>query len=346
ARMKLGQTNPVMSDSIAGMQTRMHGRPPDFYDQEMRVMQFTGTEGSAKDKVIATLVNWNTHPESLESDNTLISSDFPGEVRRKVEERFGGTAVYVSGDLGAVEIVGDSNNKPTERVTFDGKTFQLSAGTNRPTYMFERTQAIGRDVAKAAIVALEHAQWSTVTGIDLRKAPMTAVMDNAAYLILANLGVLDTMPLPAKGQPPMMTTTVYAIKIGDAQIITAPGELFPEVFYGVEKYRRRDCSQADTGRPPEVAVRELMTAKFKFVFGLCPDEFGYMVPGYDFLRPVGDPAEGEFAEAHDPCKSAGVTDHYHETNSASSQLAPAWSCVAATLLSGKTPSAKACQNLP
>jgi hypothetical protein len=344
-RMKLGRTDPILSPSIAGMQTRTFGRPPDFYDQELRVMQFVGTGVPQKDKVVATLVNWNTHPESLESENTLISSDFPGEVRREVEKKYGGTAVYVSGDLGAVEIIGDSNNKTGERITFDGKTFPLSKNTRRPGYSFERTVAIGRDVAKAVFDAIGHAEWSAVSGIDLRKTEISMKMDNIGYLFLARKGVLDTMPLPVGDEPPVINTTVYAITIGDAQIITAPGELFPEVFYGVEKHRRRDCSQADTGRPPEVAVRDLMTGKYKFVFGLCPDEFGYMVPGYDFRPPIVDGLRGDLAEAHDPCKSGGVPDHYHETNSASSQLAPAWSCAAARLLSGKPQQAAACQNL-
>ncbi|HEY6329084.1 MAG TPA: hypothetical protein VI756_07090, partial [Blastocatellia bacterium] len=344
-RMKLGRTDPIQSPSIAGMQTRTFGRPPDFYDQELRVMQFAGSEGSQKDKVIATLVNWNTHPESLESENTLISSDFPGEVRGQVEKKYGGTAVYVSGDLGAVEIIGDSNNKTGERITFDGKTFPLSSTSKRPGYSFERTIAIGRDVAKAVFDAVDRAEWSPVAGIEVRKTAISMKMDNVGYLFLARKGVLDTMPLPEGDEPPVINTTVYAIKIGDAQIVTAPGELFPEVFYGVEKYRRRDCSQADTGRPPEVAVRDLMTAKYKFVFGLCPDELGYMVPGYDFRPPVVDALRGDLSEAHDPCKSAGVPDHYHETNSASSRLAPVWSCAAAGLLTGKTQQAAACQSL-
>jgi hypothetical protein len=135
---------------------------------------------------------------------------------------------------------------------------------------------------------------------------------------------------------------VYAITIGDALIITTPGELFPEVFYGVEKFRRRDCNAADTKRPAEPGVRDRMTKKYKFAFGLCPDEFGYIVPGYDFLAPSPDPARG-LRQAPDPCKAAGVPDHYHETNSASSQLAPIWACVAAALLEGKTPDLAACK---
>src|SRR5581483_10036637 len=74
AKAKLGQTDPQKSPSIAGMQTRTGGRPPKFFDEELRVMQFVGTSGSSKNRVIATLVNWNTHPESMVSKNTMVTS--------------------------------------------------------------------------------------------------------------------------------------------------------------------------------------------------------------------------------------------------------------------------------
>jgi hypothetical protein len=341
AVMKLARTDPQSSSSIAGMQTRTHGRPPNFFDEELRVMQFLDGSGTALNRVIATVINWNTHPESMESKNTVITSDFPHAVREAVEKKYGGTAIYISGDIGAVEIIGDSNNKLADRARFDGKDYPLKPDSKRPGYTFERTEAIGRDVAKAVFEALVRGEWSPVPEIDLKKATLRAPMDNVGYLFLANKGVLDTMPVPRDGERPELETTVYAITVGDAQIITTPGELFPEVFYGVEKYRRRDCTEADTKRPAEPSVRDLMTRKYKFVFGLCPDEFGYIVPGYDFLPPSPDPARG-LRQAQDPCKSSGMPDHYHETNSASSLLAPRWACIAAALLDGKTPESAAC----
>jgi hypothetical protein len=340
--MKLARTDPQSSLSLAGMQTRTHGRPPDFFDQELRVMQFWDGSGNMLDKVIATVVNWNTHPESMESGNTSITSDFPHALREAVEKKYGGLAIYIAGDIGAVEIIGDSNIKPADRIRFDGKDYPAKPGGNRPEYTFERTEAIGRDVARAVFEALDHSEWNGSPSIDLKKATLRAPMDNAGYLLLASKGVLDTMPPPREGERPEVESTVYAITIGEAQIITAPGELLPEVFYGVEKNRRRDCPEADTKRPVEPSVRDRMTKKYKFVFGLCPDEFGYIVPGYDFLPPSPDIARG-LRQAQDPCKTKGVPDHYHETNSASSMLAPAWACVAAALLDGKTPDSAACR---
>ena len=343
AVMKLGRTDPQASVSITGMQTRTHGRPPNFFDEEMRVMQFFDGSRGRLEKVIATFVNWNTHPESMESKNTIITSDFPHAVRESVEKRFGGLCVYTSGDIGAVEIIGDSNNKPSDRIRFDGKDFPFKAGKNRPAYTFERTESIGRDVARAVFDALARGEMSAANSIIVSKAVLRAPMDNQGYIFLANKGVLDTLQPPREGQKIEIETTVHAITIGDAQIITVPGELFPEVFYGVERTRRKDCPEADTRRAIEPSVRDKMTKKYKFVLGLCPDEFGYIVPGYDFLAPAADPARG-LIEAKDPCKAKGVPDHYHETNSASSQLAPLWACVATALLSGKTPDAEACRN--
>jgi hypothetical protein len=342
AVMKLGRTDPQTSPSINGMQTRTHGRPPHFYDEELRVIQFSGGTGASLDRVIATVINWNTHPESMENRNTAITSDFPHALREAVEKKYGGTAIYVSGDLGAVEIIGDSNNKRSDRTRFDGKDYPLKPENNRPDYTFERTEAIGRDVARAVVDAVDRGEWSSVKGIEIRKAVLRAPMDNSGYSFLASKGVLDTMPPPREGEKPEIETTVYAITIGDAQIVTVPGELFPEVFYGVDKHRRTDCPEADTKRPSEPSVRDRMKKKYKFVFGLCPDEFGYIVPGYDYLAPLADPARG-LREAADPCKSKGAPDHYHETNSASSVLAARWACVAAALLEGKTPDSAACR---
>lgn len=342
-RMKLGATGPQLSPALQNLQTRTAGRPPKFFDEELRVMQFIGTEGEKKHKAVATLINWNTHPESLEDENTLLTSDFPGAVREAIEQKFGGLAIYISGDLGAVEIVGD--NGQGTRTRFHGRDFPVTKDNKSKTFTFERMQAIGHDVADAAGEAIARAEWSSVTGIETKKADMRVPLDNLGFQSLLAKGILGRMPgMDALGGPDVMST-VHVIRIGDAQIVTAPGELFPEVFYGVKKYSRRDCPKANSGRPAEPSVFSAMTAKYKFVFGLCPDELGYIVPGYDFRPPIFD-EKGGVKEADDACMADGVPTHYHETNSASSQLAPVWACTAARLLGENTSQEPACAALP
>ncbi len=342
AKIKFGQTDPMKSPSLVGLQTRTSGRPPRFFDEELRVMQFVGAKDN---KTIATLVNWNTHPESMEDKNTLLTSDFPHAIRDSVEKKYGGTAVFINGAIGAVEIIGDTNTKNTDRIRFDGQDYPLKENSNRPVFTFDRTEAIGRDVAKAAIEALDRGEWSKSTKLAVKKADLKGPMDNQGYLFLAKLGVFDTIPVPADGSEPQFKTWIYALTLGDAQIVTTPGELFPEVFYGVAKYKRSDCTEADTGAPSEPSIRDAMTAKHRFMFGLCPDEYGYIVPKYDWRREPVDLQKMQINKSVDPCKQKGVPNHYHETNSASSTLAPASACVTVALLTGKVPADAACKNV-
>ncbi len=341
AKIKLGLTDPQISPSIAGMQTRTGGRPPKFFDQELRVMMFVG---AGDNRTIATLINWNTHPESMEDKNTVLTSDFPHAIRETIEKRYGGTAVYINGAIGAAEIIGDTNNQNHDRISFDGKDYPLNANNHRPVFTFERTEAIGRDVAKAAIEALDRGEWSRSNSLVVKKADLKAPMDNQGYTFLARLGVFDTITLPADGSMPEIKTWIYAINLGDAQIVTTPGELFPEVFYGVARYKRSDCPEADNGAPAEPSIRDAMKAKYRFMFGLCPDEFGYIVPKYDWRREPVDLKKMQIKHSADPCKTKGVPNHYHETNSASSEMAPASACVSVALLTGKLPPDAACKN--
>src|SRR6202011_1652332 len=129
-----------------------------------------------------------------------------------------------------------------------------------------------REVAKAAVDALDRAEWSLVSGIEVKKAPLEVAMDNEGYLILMQKGVLNALPMPKAGELPTVSTWVYAVTLGEAQLLTAPGELFPEVLYGVAKYRGPASPAADTQRPLEPAVIERMTRKSRFIIGLSPDE--------------------------------------------------------------------------
>src|SRR5262245_25381416 len=70
-------------------------------DTTLALMQFQ-TRG-APFSTIATLANFGSHPESLGSSNQLITADFPGFARQALEARYGGLAVWVSGDLGVLQ---------------------------------------------------------------------------------------------------------------------------------------------------------------------------------------------------------------------------------------------------
>jgi hypothetical protein len=79
-----------------------------------------------------------------------------------------------------------------------------------------------------------------------------------------------------------------------------------------------------------------MRAPYRFLLGLSPDEFGYIVPGSDFY-----PAPGIFEEADDPCQGQPfdpeiprrtVPSHYHEGLSIGLDIAATTTCYALQML--------------
>lgn len=348
------RTDATASPELVGLQVRTGCRPPWIFDSELRALAFDGEDGT-----IATLLNWGTHPESLESENERITSDFPHYIRDEVERRIGGTAVYVSADLGAAEIVGDTCVTGADARHPDGS----NEFDSRDDIGFPRTESIGRLVGGVAADGLLAAAAVDVSAIDVRTASRRASSSNATFELGRTLGLLDVDaavydPAQCPGSTGLCALLEQAaITLADRsgapqiQIVTVPGELFPELYLGVATHRRTDCPAADTGRPAEPSIRDAMDAPFKLVVGLSPDELGYVVPGYDYY-----PAN-VFDEQRDPCDGRNydpdyprrtVPTHYHEVLSLGVETASYVTCTAVELLRGPEAVADepACRALP
>jgi hypothetical protein len=334
------QTDPALSPALRGLQVRTRCRPPFFFDEELRALQFVDDQGAT----VATLINWNTHPESLEDQNTLVSSDFVHYIRARVERDLGGTAVYFTGDLGAVEIVGDT--------CVGGAGPHADDGSNefdrRDDIGFARTERIGDLVGDTVVSMLRGAESFPVADVEVARTSYHLAGTNIAFLIASEIGVLDPDPVvyDLANCPPGTVFCVpveqYLVRLVDArdeplvEMVTAPGEIFPELFYGTAEFHRTDCPAAHTGLPYEPSVRGAMRAPYRLLIGLSPDEFGYIVPGYDFFPPP-----DIFEEATDPCQGQQfdpeiprrtVPSHYHESLSVGVDLAATSTCYALRLL--------------
>lgn len=341
-RVIAADTDPARDPNLRGLQVRTRCRPPFFFDQELRALRFVGDDGAT----VATLINWSTHPESLEDQNTLVSSDFVHYIRARVERDLGGTAVYFTGDLGAVEIVGDTCVTGADAHADDGS----NDFDRRDDLGFARTQEIGELVGDAVVSALGSGERLDVGDLEVARTDYHIGGTNAAFALGAAAGVLDidmqafdVTQCPA-GTAFCAPVEQYLVRLSDpastplVEIVTAPGELFPELFYGTAAHHRTDCPDADTGLPYEPSVRDAMRARYRFLIGLSPDELGYIVPGYDFHA-----APGIFEEADDPCQGQNfdpthprrtVPSHYHESLSIGADIAATSTCHAVRLLGG------------
>ncbi len=240
-------------------------------DSRLAVMQFTKREPSqdASYEVLATLVNFASHPESLGSSNTFITSDFPHPARERLEAEYGGTAIWVSADLGVLQ-------GPLDLDVLDPLTDQPA---ERRTFRFAEVH--GTQLAERVISAIDVSEaGDDAPDISFgRTSPVAIPLANPFFRVGVAAGVLDDRrtlftggepdtsngfpyPPPFHGIPQALGedlhTEVGAVRIGGASVAVVPTELDPQLG---EVYRER-----------------MTGAEHTFIIGLGNDHIGYQVP--------------------------------------------------------------------
>jgi len=151
-------------------------------------------------QTVATLVNFACHAEVMNTHKQYISADFPGALRRHLEQEFGGTALFANGALGGM----------------------VSPAVDDKTTTWDDVERFGRTFAQAAITALRQA--TPVTGkLTFKSREIVLPVDNPRYRDLAlKIGRKDMLG----GK---VTTEVAELRLGPVQLVTIPAELLPKV---------------------------------------------------------------------------------------------------------------------
>jgi hypothetical protein len=260
----------VSEDLTGALPLAIDTRKPEVFDSGLRLIKAVDKENGA---ILGSLVAWGDHPETLWSDNLLITSDFCHYVRQGIEKGLfkgdslvrpgiGGVCVYVNGAVGGLMT---THPRLTIKDPFTGKEFK------EPT--FEKAEAQGKQLALLALSAMEKpAEIIDTAGISLVVRTLLLPIDNIMFELGTTMGVLD------RGTTGWMKmrSEISAFNIGPLSFATLPGEIYPELLNGgVESPEGQDFKIAPVEVPP---VREMMKGKYKFVFGLANDEIGYIVP--------------------------------------------------------------------
>jgi hypothetical protein len=217
--------------------------------------------------VLATLVNFASHPESLGSNNTLVTSDFPHYAREAIEASQGGLAIWVSADLGVLQ-------GPLDLDVLDPLT---SAPAPRRTFRW--AQVHGEQLAERVVSAIPRKLGNPKAFIDFATVEPVAVrLDNPFFRFFIAIGVLPSdglftggvpdssvghpFPPPFDGIPQALGedlhTEVGGFRINEASFAVVPSELDPQIG---EVYRDR-----------------MVGARHTFIIGLGNDEIGYQLP--------------------------------------------------------------------
>lgn len=260
----------ISQDLTGAIPLAIDTRMPEVFDSGLRLIRVVDKTNGA---TLGSLIAWADHPETLWSNNLLVSSDFCHFVREGVEKGIfngdslvkpgiGGVAVYVNGAVGGLMT---THPRLTVKDPFTGREFKS------PT--FEKAAAQGKQLALLALNAMEKpAQEIDSAGISVIVRTLFLPIDNTMFRLATTLGVLDR---GTTGRM-KMRSELSVFNIGPLSFATLPGEVYPEIINGgIEAPEGRDFNI----EPLEVpSVREMMSGKYKFIFGLANDEIGYIIP--------------------------------------------------------------------
>ena len=250
------------------------GREPYVKHDELVAIEFLDDQ----QKPAGIVVQWNCHPETLDSKNTQLSADFVGYTVKHLRDRHRCPVVYLTGTVGGLLTSLHVEVK-------DDKGTLLKDGT------FEKTERYGRLVGELADRALDGAKAVSLTPFQVRSREVFVPMDNKLYQMGRRLGVLKRDAFlwaddPYKAAPadPKETekrlcikTEVGWLRLGELDVAAIPGEIYPELV--LDKVQDPPDPGADfPDAPIEPAVYKQLKGKYRMLIGLANDEIGYIIP--------------------------------------------------------------------
>ena len=230
------------------------------------------------DAALGVLVQWNCHPEVLDSKNAELTADFVYYTVKQLRESQKCPVAYFTGTVGGL--------MTTLRLPIKDE-----AGNDLKDGTFEKSERYGRLVGKLGEKALASAKPLSLTPFDVRTREVLIPIDNNIYRLAWQFGILDRPafewagnPTPKEfkvtkelAKPVAVKTEVGYLKLGDLEVAVIPGEIYPELVLG--KVQDPVDPGADFPEAPkEPAIYEQFKGKHKMLIGLGNDEIGYIIP--------------------------------------------------------------------
>lgn len=217
---------------------------PDLYDRRMSVIEATTPAG----KTIVTLVNYAIHPEVLGARAGILSPDLIGPLCDRIEAATGGMAMFINGAQGGM-------------ITADNRDLDQPTDPSRGYWKDVRTWAeclrIGHTMADEALRIVQPAEWQTDPALSCKAIDVVFPVESDA---LWNVIVHSPLKYPHSAKR-TITSRINLVNLGDAQILTIPGEALPNIgFY----------------------LKRKMHGRHNLLFGLTNDAFGYILTKVDF----------------------------------------------------------------
>ncbi|HEY4310899.1 MAG TPA: hypothetical protein VGN12_15720 [Pirellulales bacterium] len=217
---------------------------PELYDPRMSVIQALTPAG----KTIVTLVNYAVHPEVLGNGVGLVSPDLVGPLCDKLEADLGGMGMFMNGAQGGM-VTADNRilDKPSDPVHAKWHDARV----------WDECLRIGHLMASEAERIVKDAKTQT-------DPPLACFSKQVKFPVESRLMWTIILASPLKyphNDDKSVSTRMNLINIGNAQILTIPGEALPNIGYYIKRH---------------------MKGENNMLFGLTNDAFGYILTKVDF----------------------------------------------------------------
>lgn len=215
---------------------------PELYDRRMGVIQAIATSGKNAGKPIATLVNYATHPEILGTSRKLISPDLCGPLYERIEAKGGGVALFMNSAQGGMVTADNRKENGIEANDWNECIRIGNLMADEALRIIGTAQTLENPSLFCASKTIEFPIESETMQYVLKNSPLVSEEDRDSNFT-------------------KIATRINLLNIGEAQILTIPGEALPNIGFYVKRHMK-------TGQP--------------FLFGLTNDAFGYILSKEDF----------------------------------------------------------------
>jgi hypothetical protein len=217
---------------------------PELYDPRMSVVQAITPAG----KTIGTIVNYAVHPEVLGNGVGLVSPDLVGPLCDKLEADLGGMGMFMNGAQGGM-ITADNRilDKPSEPINAKWHDARV----------WDECLRIGNLMASEAERIVKDAAPQTDPAVACYSKEVKFPVESR---LMWTIILASPLKYPHNNDK-SISTRLNLVNIGDAQILTIPGEALPNIGYYLKRH---------------------MKGKNNLLFGLTNDAFGYILTKVDF----------------------------------------------------------------
>lgn len=112
----------LKDDSVEMLWSNPEHKPNRTVDQSLNIIHMIDEKG----KPFITMLNYSAHPViTMDLNNAIVSSDYPGVLRRAIEERVGGHAIFFMGASGDVNPY-HANTLPFETAQIKSKEMGIN----------------------------------------------------------------------------------------------------------------------------------------------------------------------------------------------------------------------------